>query len=66
MHKTLAVRVSPVVYLRMLVYSFVAVAVRAVALLPLIDMALAVYGGMTTFGDIGIAAYERFEPGSAD
>ena len=35
MHKTLAVRVSPVVYLRMLVYSFVAVAVRAVALLPL-------------------------------
>ncbi len=34
----------------------------AVALLPLLDMALAVYGGMTTFGDIGIAAYEHFEP----
>jgi NaMN:DMB phosphoribosyltransferase len=31
----------------------------AVALLPLLDMALAVYHGSSSFSDIGISAYEK-------
>jgi len=33
----------------------------AVTLLPLLDMALAIYGDMRTFDDIGIDAYEHFD-----